>query len=81
MLCESQERENHRQQHSVFNGYLQCSHVIQGMSITKVAQIWVETLDQSDTVKKKVKGVYFPSSKVENLSLLLLLHPKELCNP
>lgn len=49
------------------------------MAAIEVAQIWIETLDQSDAVKKK--GTYLLSSKVKNLSLLLLLHPKELCSP
>lgn len=51
--------------------------VIQGMATIEVVQIWIKTLDQSAAEKKKVRGPYLSSSRVKNLSLLLLLHPKE----
>lgn len=51
------------------------------MGTIEVAQLWIKTLDQSDAVKKKVKGVYLSPSKVKNLSLPLLLRAKELCCP
>lgn len=47
------------------------------MATIEVVQIWIKTLDQSAAENKKVRGPYLSSSRVKNLSLLLLLHPKE----
>jgi len=51
------------------------------MATLNVGEIWIRTLEQSGAAKKVVKGVYLSSSEVKNLSLPLLLHPKELCSP
>lgn len=78
MLSESQERENHHL--NVFNRCLQGISVTQGMATIEVARIWIETLDQTEAMKK-VKGACLSFSNVKSLSLLLLLHPKDLCSP
>lgn len=51
------------------------------MATIEVAQVRIRTLDHTNVVKKKVKGGYISSSRVKNLSLPLLLHPKELGSP
>lgn len=43
---------------STVSQWVSARSVIQAMSTVKVSQVWIETLDQSDAVKKKVKRVF-----------------------